>query len=241
MAPIFRSQVNELLGVIIESGISTERFGFYKSDGEPLFGNDLSRDILEVELPVRITLEGTEFYFRIRYKHKSDEWPVEFRADYFPSFGAGQTFDEKTVWSWSGVLKCLRKWIQRLEHEITQPDPWSVYTQGKVLGGDLPSGNIGSERISAEELRRVRNQTRLIREYVVKEAKPTKQQLDEINEKLDYMEESAQRLNKRDWANIAISTILNIVTSLAMDRLKAQGLFGLVAETIRFISVPMLR
>jgi hypothetical protein len=232
--------VNELLRVIIESGISSERFGIYKSDETPLIRADSSPDILEVEFPVRITLRATGFYFLIEYR---SQWWAEskFRATYFPDIGVGQTSGSALLREWADVLECLTRWVLRVRKEVLQPDPWSVYTQGKALGVDLPSGNIGTEKISAEEMRPVRNQTRLIREYVVREANPTKQQLDEINEKLDYMEESAQRLNKRDWTNIAISTIVNIVTTLAMDRLQAQGLFALVAETVRFISVPLLR
>ena len=64
--------------------------------------------------------------------------------------------------------------------------------------------------------------------------------MDDVSHKLDYFEESAKRLSKKDWANAAVGVIVTIAIDLATDPAKTRALFGLIGDFIRLISRPLL-
>jgi len=224
MAHIFRSQLKELVATVVQSGLPAERF---------VFSRDFSKDNLDVPLPLRIAFTNCAFHFSIDYSYFH-----EFSMEFLP--GKEQTGDSASNSSWAKVVDSFAQWIEQVKRQVAQPEPWLIYTQGTVLTGTLPTGTRAGEKISEEELRRLRAQTILIEEFVIREVKPSKQQLDGLNRKLDYLEESAQRLNKQDWANVAIATIVNSAIILAVDKTTARALFSFVSEFITFLSRPLV-
>ena len=59
-----------------------------------------------------------------------------------------------------------------------------------------------------------------------------------VNNRLDYLIEAMNRLNKFDWKSIAISSIMSISVALTLDTNKGQLLFDLFKKV--FSIIPML-
>jgi hypothetical protein len=59
-----------------------------------------------------------------------------------------------------------------------------------------------------------------------------------VNNRLEYLIEAMNRLNKFDWKSVAISTIMSISIALSLDTSKGQMLFDLFKKV--FSIIPML-
>jgi ElaB/YqjD/DUF883 family membrane-anchored ribosome-binding protein len=223
---LFRSQLNELIAAMSKTSLPMQAF---------TFSRDLSKNNLDVELPLKISFESSSFHFHLDHIWKS------FHIDYLPSDKSKQGHETKIIDSWKEVRKVFESWMQRVQDEVSQPDSWLILNQGNLLEGSFPTGDRGVEQFSQEEVSRLRKQIKLIKEYIQSEVKPSKEQFEQVNEKLNYMQEASERVNKKDWANIAISTTINIAVSLAMNPEKARKLFTFTSEFIKFIFTPLLQ
>ena len=56
-----------------------------------------------------------------------------------------------------------------------------------------------------------------------------------VNERLDYLIEASDRLNKFDWKSLAISTLISISITLSLDTQKEQLLFELFKKVFSLI------
>ena len=87
-------------------------------------------------------------------------------------------------------------------------------------------------QFSTEERQVIAAQLREIRELIVATAQLDAAQLEELDARLRYVEEASQRLTRRDWANILLSTIFSFAIEHALSgqlvsevmRLAANGL-----------------
>jgi hypothetical protein len=53
-----------------------------------------------------------------------------------------------------------------------------------------------------------------------------------INDRLDYLIDAVDRLNKTDWKGILISTVIGMITSLTLDRERGAELMNLFINII---------
>ncbi len=75
---------------------------------------------------------------------------------------------------------------------------------------------------------------------VVKTFTPGEEELQVINERLDYLTRAVDRLNRFDWRGVAISTVLSIGTALTLDTEKGRILWGLFQQAMATV-VHLLR
>jgi hypothetical protein len=59
-----------------------------------------------------------------------------------------------------------------------------------------------------------------------------------VDDRLNYLIDSTNRLNKFDWKSVSISTMLSIVTTLTLDVEKGRQLFVLFQKV--FSIIPLL-
>lgn len=62
-----------------------------------------------------------------------------------------------------------------------------------------------------------RGQHRSYRLLKIENYNPNDEQLEEINEKLEYISQAVERLIRRDWIGVAISTVIGIGINLGVD------------------------
>jgi hypothetical protein len=62
---------------------------------------------------------------------------------------------------------------------------------------------------------------------IAEEFNPTQEQLQFINERLDYLAKAVDRLNRFDWTGLAISIVVSIAVNLSVDTEGGRVLFTL--------------
>jgi hypothetical protein len=59
--------------------------------------------------------------------------------------------------------------------------------------------------------------------------------LEFINERLEYLSQAVDRLNKFDWKAQALSTLISIAVNLSVDTEGGKKLFQLFSQALEFI------
>lgn len=107
------------------------------------------------------------------------------------------------------------------------PDQWAQLNayQSVVSGGEIPSGD--STAFTEEEKANVRASVNTFRGMIAEEFKPTPEQEEFINERLDYLAQAADRLNRFDWNGLAIAVVVSIAVNLSVDTERGRVLYTL--------------
>jgi len=204
------------------------------------FAQDLSKTSFKFELPLKVTHKSTGFYFEIAaLMPPKPPRLTYFRATYYP--GSAPLAYVANCKEWSGVIKRLDYWLRVLEKEVSQPDPWLLLNQGTVLKDTIPAVAGMVEKFDKAELSKVHEHLDTIRQFLISETRPSKEQLKLIDERLSYLESSASRQSKQDWAHTAIGVMFTIAIGLAMAPEQANRLLQFTANFIKMIFVPLLK
>lgn len=221
---IVRSQLNDVVRAIVSSGIDRNDFSFHPA---------ISQSVLSVALPLKIKFGSSSFFFEL-YDYAGD-----LRVSLFPNAelrGKGgincPTFD--------AVIERLNEWLEIVRSQAEQPDPWELLTEGSVLTSNIPVSSGNDEVLNDSELARVREHLAAIRQFLISELSPNADQMKLIEEKLSYLEASARRQTKQDWAHTAIGVVFSIAVGVALAPDQANRLFLLTSEFLQTLFVKLI-
>jgi len=100
--------------------------------------------------------------------------------------------------------------------EIEILDLWAQLEGQSLLSVD-PLRNRKNSDFDKAEKEHIRASLKQFMKLVEVEYKPTQDQLAVIEDRLNYLGESLDRLNRVDWHGIAISTVISISIALSLD------------------------
>jgi hypothetical protein len=223
---LFRSQVNELIREILKTGLESTLFEFDR---------DISNMDFQIEIPLTIKLRNSSFNFRLIH------FAGDFQSHYFPSLDKKMGDVHKVQNTWQDLVAEFILWLGRVKEEINEPNPWLLLNQGNILTNEVPTGVIGGEQFSQAELVKLHEHINIVKEFLISEVKPSKEEFSIINEKLTFLEETALRQNKKDWAYTAIGITFTIAVGLAMSPEQSHKLFAVMSEFIKAISLKLLQ
>jgi hypothetical protein len=116
---------------------------------------------------------------------------------------------------------------------VSQVSPQPGLAAGFV---DLHGGN---GPFSPTEIKRIRGSIEQVQKAVRERDDLRAEQSDLIVRKLDEMAEASERVGRRDWINLAVGTITNIVVTAALDSSIAKFLFTTVARAFSWLTGPL--
>jgi hypothetical protein len=138
--------------------------------------------------------------------------------------------------SFSRALEVFEHWLDRqiktaIDEELL-PDLWATAVEQLAGSGDSRAVELDFTPEEREQLKLALSTFRL---RLIEEFHPTAEQLDAINEKLDYLKAAVDRLNKFDWKGVALSTLIGISTNLSLDTERGRQLYGLFQQALSAI------
>ncbi len=212
---------NTFIEIIKSKGLELSSFKRYEKDnvdGNPAF---------------IIQLENSPLYFMARTRnedyHEHDSRFIKFgpnfpKSDYVPS----QNWD-----SIEKVYEIFEYWldshVKTYLEEIDIPDLWEQL-EGKTLFSTDPLSNRTSDSFTKPEKERICASLEHFKKLAVMEYNPSDEQLEIIQDRISYLADSLDRLNKVDWQGIAISTVISISIALSLDTEKGRHLFTLFKQ-----------
>ncbi len=237
---------NRLYQVVKNSGIDLNRVR--KREGE-----------LEGDDTFTIEIIGSPFYFTVRDSSLKFE-RFDCRYVIFDPFLNDRIsphvdpLEEQQFYGtagWSGrssfnrIEQLLTEWLNddvkryiRYVDELHGPDLWTKITEERqVLNlNDIDFNN--KEFFNDQEKQQVRAALDNAKILIINNFHPAEDKLNIINEKLDYLSEAINRLNKFDWKSVMITMIIDISIALSLDTEKGRQLYHLF-KTV-FNEIPKL-
>jgi hypothetical protein len=226
-----RSQVNHLIRSVIESRVRPNQLKM--GNAEARIGSSLS-----VELPLRISTEDETLYFLIDGDWDRMQNPL-YSIEFFPSTRAGQPSHARYN-AWPTVLTQFKFWASQVAAELEEPDPMWLLKHGSVLWEDIPTDAEENEGFAPHEMVQIQRSLERMTQFLISEVKPTKEQLRAINEKLQYLQESAKTQDKKAWAYTAVGVIFTIAAALSLTPEQGHKLFEMTSELFRSIFLKLL-
>jgi hypothetical protein len=199
---------NALYKAIQSAGLPIDRFQFLDHD----------------ELIHWVSIKDTDFRFTIISDPNDPEWfDYYYSRVYGRSDRHGARFDK--------ILELFERWLKEevpaFLEEMDEPDLWKqVKLFSNIFGRKFRTEE--TQDFTPAEKQTVRDGVSRFQYQLVSQYNPTQEQLDEINERLDYLVAAVDRLNKFDWKGLAIQTIISIAVNLSVDTASGQALMILL-------------
>lgn len=220
---------NLLFNSILEKGLKVDDFIY--ADKNPAFS--------------QIIYKNTPLYFNI-FVHPSshNHFKVEhithspmfnstnlIPSDFRPNFILDSEvihFENWNCMNFDTVLKCFNTWtdieIKNYLNDLDIPDEWELYKNGnKILSIDE---DINSDKFTEDQLKNVSVKLNEFKIFILNQYSPNSDQLNTIEEKINYLIDAANRNTIFDWRNITLSVLINIASTLMLDSEKAMQMFN---------------
>jgi len=211
---LLQTQKNEVYELIEKFGLSPNMFDFSSpsdDDGD-----------------TKLRLKSNPHYYFIFAKARS--------GGHFARYSPGYDtpYKDEGASSWSLQLACVERWLRNLERELEAPDKW------KLLQEELKNMDFGD--IKYENTKFTYREYELLTEKIAElKSKISKldlleKQIKQINEKLDHLLHLAKDMNKTDWKELFIGSIINLLMQLSIDQNTGQTITGYVKSLfIKFL------
>lgn len=210
--------------------VQLERIGYILKDaGFNL--SDFKRDLVKIENKDCAVLRysSNNFYFQFAFPKLSNIWinysPGKLEVD--RSYVINE-IDKNRFWN--NQLDEMRKWVENLSRETSASNPWSSANFAKALAVHSFDKGEGSRDFTNEERCIISSQLEMI-EVALRESKElSKEQLREVTDKLKYLGEASNRLNRVDWRNAAAGVILTFLFQNLLSPETQKNIVGIILE-----------
>lgn len=208
-----------------------EERGFEPSDFE-LIETELSIELQYRLSPMKFVLIRSKDSFEL-YTYQFTRFTANFQNKEFKS--KYEYFDE--------ILNALHTWITvHLNEYISDVEEIDYLSQWVNSSGSVEIGQIdfeSSEPFKPEEVQQIKIGLDEVKYLISKNIELTKTEISIVNQRIDYLAESLERTStKTDWKNIAISTLINLITTLSLSPEQASTIWGMFHKIIH--SIPKL-
>lgn len=205
---------NQLLEVFQKHDISLDLINV-----EEEYGNFIVR-VADTPLKFIITDTEDDFYkFNYSYTRFRPGFPISSSHEIVHFGMVLLSFD---VWVKNDVRNIIK--------EKDSPDLWEHH---KNLGEAIPSPAPPEDEIeefTEDEKNQIRVSIDEFRLLVEENFQPIEEQLKDFNERLDYLSNAVDRLNRFDWRALLITTGLDIVIAFTLDPEGARRLYELLQQ-----------
>ncbi|MFX1521789.1 MAG: hypothetical protein ACFFCD_17930 [Promethearchaeota archaeon] len=146
------------------------------------------------------------------------------------------------LFSYSGIVEVKKELISWLEKhvqlyfdEMEEPDLWDEFvSREKVL--DLGAIDFqNQEYFNEDEKKQIQLALNDAKLLIINQFQPNDAEMKSIDDRLDYLVNAADRLNKFDWKSLLISMIMSISIALSLDTENGKALFEIFKQVLDII------
>lgn len=193
---------------------------------------------------LKISLDNSPFYFIVRtndmdiYEHNGAyvKYTNYFKElELMPNVPGWLTIEE--------IYESMRYWINHHIKPYLEDkgaiDLWGILGNKNLLTKD-PLDNRDGSQFNEFEKEIIRTSLKELVEEIKKQFELTEGQLEVVNDRISYISERLDKLNKTDWQGIVISAILSIATALSLDTTQGKILLDLFKHALTSVSASLL-
>jgi hypothetical protein len=225
---ILRSQKNDVLEAVRSIGLDPTDFTWSVSES-PYMGNSF-----EIS---KLVHRPTGYYFMSDFPSAGTETHA---YEFTPS---EQSFVsvKSTSGSWPGQLNAVKRWLRLIKRESI--DLWSALgAEHTLLEAAVGTSDDNSEFSEAEKQKIVVALAE-IREFIATGNALSQEQLTVLDDRVRYLQDSANRLGRKDWINVALGVLTSLVLQLALPGDPARDVFRFAVKALEWVmqgAAPLL-
>lgn len=190
----------------------------------------------------KIKFKNTELFFMVCQSAKSYENFFVIKSLFNPSNPIVKVNIERPIMNIVDVIGSFSDWINKdaipYITEINSYDLWASFKKGVR---PLEFENINFEddsNFTIEEKDAISRGLIEFKEHLRTNFDFNNDQINHINQRIDYLYQALKRLNRTDWKGIALSTIIGLILNLAVDTQTGQTILDIFKKI--FESLPRL-
>jgi hypothetical protein len=180
--------------------------------------------------------------FVIQVKNSPLKFAVECSQDDFYKFRCKSTKLEPNfslgwwsgVWPFEQVMVEFAKWLNGVAKKYIEdnclPDYWDQIGLYEPFVNNVAPSTGARGKFTEEEKQRARRSMKRFHALIGQNFEVTADQETFIDERLDYLSNALDRLNRFDWNGLAMSVVAGIAINLAVDTERGRLLFKLFQQ-----------
>jgi hypothetical protein len=190
----------------------------------------------------QIILKDSPLKFIIGTSPESYDWLDYQFITFSPDFKLSDFYPDRDWTDFNRVFDGFKGWlkdhVEEYIEDVHTPDLWSEYNKGNKTLSFREIEFENQANFSLDEKAQIKLAINDLKLLIHKSLETSEEEQILVNDRLDYLIDAVNRLNKFDWKSIAISTIMSISIALTLDTSKGQLLWDLFKKV--FSIVPML-
>lgn len=141
------------------------------------------------------------------------------------------------VKKWDDVYECFKRWVERVNAEVTAYDKWENYKDFSFSQIIEPEIILTNEKFNRTEIKYWIEKLENLK-FNLAEENFLPEQLKLINDKLDFVAEQVEHLGKFDWRSLFIGTIISIIIQLTLSQEQGKIIMNLVKKIFTDYFIP---
>lgn len=211
-----KSQKNDIFEAIQKAGLAPVDFCWAEQENKKRKGRSLA-----------LIHQPSGYYYAFN---------VDADNDHSPEYSPGKETEVYVVGSylktWSEKLNSFKAWLTHLKREFETPDLWeSISNEGK-LAEAASASELEDTKFTADELTYVSGALKEIREYISSTQTLSPEMQNFIDDRLDYLETSSKRQDRKAWIHTTIGVLFTIVVGAAFSPNAARELFQFAGNVL---------
>ena len=139
----------------------------------------------------------------------------------------------------------MLEWIGNVKQQIEEPNLWATISDERSLLEAGSTANSENLPFSKEEQIKVGQALDEIKKYLLMIQQLNLDQQKKVQRQLDYLRDASERLGRKDWLNILISTILSTAVTIGLTPDSTRDWFRFAGQIVRqllgtVISLPSI-
>jgi hypothetical protein len=215
--PLLKSQANEVLLTISKAGFDPIEFQWEEHKSQ-YSGNTAAL----------LVHESSGSYFTFDYVNRDGH-----KCEYSP----GEESPEVSAFSgsWGGQLLNVRMWLRFVKKEVDSPDLWSALEDRTLLERSISAEDFENTPFIEAEKAEVVEKVRELGRYIVEAHQLPESSIEQLHARLEYLIGATERMGRKDWVMLLVSTLFGVVTSLPFDAVSARDVFSIAGSLFRFL------
>jgi hypothetical protein len=207
---LLQSQANQVLEALKAANWNATDFRWETVKSEHHSGKDASR----------LTHLASNFYFTF------DNGGDAFFSEWSP--GNETPVTKIQSGNWNNQLEHFTQWLSYLRREVESPDLWAAIS-GEAEIIDAAASDESNVPFTEEEKSYILSGLSEIKQYLL-----TAHKLDPelVEARLNYLTLAADRVGRKDWINLLLSVLVNIVIQAALPPDATRDLFRFVGSVL---------
>lgn len=216
---LLASQKNVLFELIEDYELPPSQFVFQESKSR--FSTDICTDL---------AYSNSEFYFSFESNPGNDP--------HYCIYSPGQATFSNEIYTrtWERTLMEFGSWLSFLKREITTINKWDRLKL-EMENFKFSFTDNDNNKFSVAEYSELNEKIAVLKMGISK-LSLLPEQLRVMNDKLDHLAILAKDMNKYDWKNLFIGTLMSIIIQLSVTPENAKNLFALIKQIFNSYLLP---